>query len=163
MKVASECARLAVQRSDYRFTNRRIRELTGWTDFQVRTHLHKLIAFEYVLVHRGGRGQSFVYELLYDGQGKDGRPFLPGLIDVATLTNHEGPQANPEHQNGENELGASPGRAPHRGGGERRRDRRQVEQPRGVAPRPRLHGPGRSDVRARTGWWNVRPRWNESA
>ncbi|MEO8378860.1 MAG: CHC2 zinc finger domain-containing protein [Acidobacteriota bacterium] len=110
--VASECARLAVQRADYRFTNRRIRELTGWTDFQVRTHLHKLIAFEYVLVHRGGRGQSFVYELLYDGQGKAGRPFLPGLIDVATLTNHEGPQANPEHLNGENEQGTSPQRAP---------------------------------------------------
>ena len=37
---------------------------------------------EYVLVHRGGRGQSFVYELVYDGQGQDGQPFLSGLIDV---------------------------------------------------------------------------------
>jgi hypothetical protein len=38
-----------------------------------------------VLVHRGGRGQSFVYELLYDGAGRDGKPFLMGLVDVQTL------------------------------------------------------------------------------
>ena len=37
---------------------------------------------EYVLVHRGKRGQCFVYELLYDGQGQDGKPFLIGLLDV---------------------------------------------------------------------------------
>jgi hypothetical protein len=36
-------------------------------------------------VHRGGRGQSFVYELLYDGQGRDGKPFLMGLIDIEAL------------------------------------------------------------------------------
>ena len=40
---------------------------------------------EYLLVHRGGRGQSFVYELLYDGEGKDGEPFVLGLIDVDKL------------------------------------------------------------------------------
>jgi DNA primase len=40
---------------------------------------------EYLLVHRGGRGQSFEYELLYEGQGKEGRPFCPGLIDVDSL------------------------------------------------------------------------------
>jgi hypothetical protein len=38
-----------------------------------------------VLVHRGGRGSSFVYELIYDGAGQDGKPFVPGLIDVAAL------------------------------------------------------------------------------
>ena len=40
---------------------------------------------EYLLLHRGGRGQSFVYELLYDGNGKDGKPFLCGLIEVDKL------------------------------------------------------------------------------
>jgi hypothetical protein len=48
-------------------------------------HMHKLEELEYVLVHRGGRGQSFVYELLYDGAGRDGKPFLMGLVDVETL------------------------------------------------------------------------------
>ena len=47
--------------------------------------MHKLEELEYVLVHRGGRGQSFVYELLYDGAGRDGKPFLMGLIDGAAL------------------------------------------------------------------------------
>jgi hypothetical protein len=38
---------------------------------------------EYLLVHRGGRGQSFVYELLYDGASADGRrSILHGLIDT---------------------------------------------------------------------------------
>ena len=32
--------------------------------------MKKLEAMEYVLVHRGGRGQSFVYELLYNGEGE---------------------------------------------------------------------------------------------
>jgi hypothetical protein len=40
---------------------------------------------EYLLVHRGERGQSYVYELLYEGQGADGKPFLMGLIDVEKL------------------------------------------------------------------------------
>ena len=34
---------------------------------------------EHLLVHRMGRG--FAYELLWDGQGRDGSPFLAGLID----------------------------------------------------------------------------------
>ena len=51
----------------------------------MRVHLERLVELEYVLVHRGGRGQSFEYELLYDGRGEDGAPFLAGLIDVEAL------------------------------------------------------------------------------
>ena len=40
---------------------------------------------EYALAHRGRRGQCFVYELLYDGQGRDGKPFLIGLLDIEPL------------------------------------------------------------------------------
>jgi DNA primase catalytic core len=83
--VTSECERLAIDRCDYRFTQRQVRELAGWSDFQVKTHLRKLTEMEYVLIHRGGRGQSFVYELLYHGEGHDGRPFLMGLADAASL------------------------------------------------------------------------------
>jgi hypothetical protein len=72
-------------RFDYRFTRREVRDYTGWGDTQLKVHLARLTDLEYVLVHRGGRGQSFVYELLYDGQGKDGRPFLQCLIDVEKL------------------------------------------------------------------------------
>jgi hypothetical protein len=62
-----------------------VREFTGWGNTQLRLHFSRLEELEYLLVHRGGRGQSFVYELLYDGQGKDGQPFLCGLIEVEKL------------------------------------------------------------------------------
>jgi len=83
--VKKHCERLAISRSDYRFSRRDVREFAGWSDFQVKMHMHKLEGMEYVLVHRGGRGQSFVYELLYDGEGRDGKPFLMGLVDVEQL------------------------------------------------------------------------------
>jgi DNA primase catalytic core len=83
--VAASTQKLDVKRADYRFSRREVREHVGWGDTQLRLHLDRLVDLEYVLVHRGGRGQSFVYELLYDGQGKDGKPFLPGLIDVEQL------------------------------------------------------------------------------
>jgi DNA primase catalytic core len=88
--VAERCTQLAIQRSDYRFTRRDVREYATWSDFQVKMHMRKLEELEYVLVHRGGRGQSFVYELLYDGAGRDGKPFLVGLIDVAALHVRDG-------------------------------------------------------------------------
>ena len=83
--VTQECERLAVKRSDHRFSRRDIREWTGWGNTQLKLHLHRLEELEYLLLHRGGRGQSFVYELLYDGSGKDGEPFLCGLLDVDAL------------------------------------------------------------------------------
>ena len=83
--VTQQCKQQTIDRTDYRFTRRDVREAIGWTDFQVRTHLTKLVQLEYVLVHRGTRGQQFVYELLYDGQGREGQPFLMGLIDPAQI------------------------------------------------------------------------------
>jgi hypothetical protein len=68
-------------------------------------HMRKLEELEYVLVHRGGRGQSFAYELLYDGGGKDGKPFLMGLIDEATLHAYDGEK---EHAAGRLEHPSSP-------------------------------------------------------
>jgi DNA primase len=103
--VAERCASLAIQRADLRFSRRDVREYSGWSDFQVKMHMRKLEELEYVLVHRGGRGQSFVYELLYDGGGKDGKPFLMGLIDEATLHAYDGEK---EHAVGRLEHPSSP-------------------------------------------------------
>lgn len=83
--VRAECERRKLARADFRFSRRDVRERTGWTDFQVRVHLDRLMQMEYLLTHRGRRGQCFVYELLYDGQGQDGKPFLIGLLDVQKL------------------------------------------------------------------------------
>ena len=65
------------------FSRRDVRRFSGWTEFQVRTHLTKLQDMEYILPHHGGRGQSFVYELLFNGED-DGRPQMCGLLDVDT-------------------------------------------------------------------------------
>ena len=83
--VTEACKQSAIERSDHRFSRRQVREFTGWGNTQLRLHFSRLEELEYLLIHRGGRGQSFVYELLYDGQGQDGKPFLCGLIDVEQL------------------------------------------------------------------------------
>ncbi len=61
-----------------------MREYTRWGDTQLKIHLARLTELEYLLVHRGGRGQSFEYELLYDGRD-DAQRHLSGLIDVEAL------------------------------------------------------------------------------
>ena len=42
---------------------------------------------EYLLAHRGGRGQSFEYELLYNGEGETHDAFLMGLLNIESLKN----------------------------------------------------------------------------
>ncbi|MFZ2959791.1 MAG: CHC2 zinc finger domain-containing protein [Candidatus Ozemobacteraceae bacterium] len=83
--VKKACERLKIERSDYRFYRRDLLDNIGWTYDQIRVHLERLVEFEYVLVHRGFQGQRFMYELLYDGKGKDGKPFCVGLIDVGAM------------------------------------------------------------------------------
>jgi DNA primase len=92
--VTEACKQSAVERCDHRFSRRQVREFTGWGNTQLRLHFSRLEELEYLLVHRGGRGQSFVYELLYDGQGKDGQPFLCGLIEVEKLRETRNYDAN---------------------------------------------------------------------
>ena len=59
--VGEECKRLQMERGDFRFSRRDVRAFTGWGDTQLKVHLHRLEELEYLLTHRGGRGQSFVY------------------------------------------------------------------------------------------------------
>ena len=104
--VDQQCRAQAITRCNHRFSRREVRESTNWSDFQVKMHMHKLEELEYVLVHRGGRGQSFVYELLYDGAGRDGKPFLMGLIDVQMLKHAY--DEKKEHRNPNLEHPSSP-------------------------------------------------------
>ena len=83
--VTAECERQKMARSDYRFSRRDVREATGWGDTQLKTHLHRLEELEYLLIHRGGRGQSIVYELVFTLPADGGKPVLGGLIDVEKL------------------------------------------------------------------------------
>jgi post-segregation antitoxin (ccd killing protein) len=96
--VTAACEQQEIAQEHYRFSRRDVRACSGWTDFQVKKHMTRLQELEYVLVHRGGRGQCFVYELLYDGELDDNK-HLMGLIDVEKLrydTKKEPPIANKE-------------------------------------------------------------------
>jgi DNA primase catalytic core len=84
--VGEQCAASQCRQADYRFSRKDARDYTGFGDTQLRLHLERLAALEYVLTHRGCRGQSFVYELLFDGSADPAQPHLNGLIDAAALT-----------------------------------------------------------------------------
>src|SRR6185437_3338826 len=107
--VERECRAQQVSRAQYRFSRRQVREYSGFGHTQLRLHLERLVAMEYLIVHRGTRGASFVYELVdgpADGSPADSNaahgiprstqpsetntaghrsPHLPGLIDVEAL------------------------------------------------------------------------------
>jgi DNA primase len=86
--VSAECERQKMERTDFRFSRRDVRQHTKWGDTQLRVHLRRLEELEYLLVHRGGRGQSFVYELVFERQGDSSKPLLPGLIEIEKLSGY---------------------------------------------------------------------------
>lgn len=92
--VVAQCEILAVERTAFRFSRRDIREATQWSDTPLKVHLKRLSDLEYLVIHRGGRGQSFAYELLYRGEGEGGESFLMGLIDVSKLDSRSGNEAD---------------------------------------------------------------------
>ena len=83
--VKAQCEQIKIECADYRFSRRDVRQFTGWSDSQVKRHLHKLEELEYLIVHHGGRGQSLVYELYFERPADPSLPFLPGLIDIDKL------------------------------------------------------------------------------
>ena len=91
--VSAECALQQIERAQHRFSRRALREYTGLSDTQLRVHLERLVQLEYLLVHRGMRGQSFVYELRFDGLAASESPHLSGLIDVSTMQSSRGSEA----------------------------------------------------------------------
>jgi hypothetical protein len=82
-QARAECERQGLERGAYRFSRRSLREAISWGDTQLKVHLARLVELEYVIAHR--KGAATEYELLYDGRGADGRPFVAGLIDLERL------------------------------------------------------------------------------
>jgi DNA primase catalytic core len=95
--VTAECERQKMERADYRFSRRDVRAHTGWGDTQLKIHLHRLEELEYLLIHRGGRGQSIVYELMFTRPKDGGKPVLGGLIDIEKLigNGYDGKKSGP--------------------------------------------------------------------
>jgi DNA primase catalytic core len=101
--VAREAHARSIPRKDHRFSRRQLRAVLGWGDTQLKIHLARLTELEYLTVHREGNG--FAYELVYDGKGADGKPFVPGLIDVERLQRTYGAD-----RSGVNDGRSGPGR-----------------------------------------------------
>ncbi|HLP30650.1 MAG TPA: toprim domain-containing protein, partial [Geothrix sp.] len=83
--VKTEAKAQGLRPSEVRFTRRQAREWSGWGHSQVALHLSRLEEMEYLLPCRGRNGSRYEYELTYQGEGREGEPFLPGLVDVQAL------------------------------------------------------------------------------
>ena len=82
--VLKRCQEQDISQMDYRFNRRTIREYAGWSDSQLKLHCKRLEDYEYLLPHRGRRGLSYEYELLYDNI--DGKAcHCMGLLDIVDL------------------------------------------------------------------------------
>ncbi len=106
------CTARKIEREDFLFSRRDVREYTGWGNSQLHVHLQRLVELEYLCVHRADHGQGFVYELVYDGAGKDGGRFLPGLLDVEKLRAAHGYGEKRPGQNGEHPAPVRPSSGP---------------------------------------------------
>jgi DNA primase catalytic core len=84
--VKDQCQAQGIEQRDHRFSRKEIREVTGWGNTQLKVHCRRLEDMEYLLIHRGGRGQSFEYELLYPMEPEQMNKQLMGLIEVEKLT-----------------------------------------------------------------------------
>ena len=113
--ITRHCEKENLQQDDYRFTRKEVREATGWGNTQLRIHLERLMEMEYVLAHRGKRGQSFEYELLYHGEAEDKKRFVMKLIDVETLKNENKNNATIKSSRG-NDTGLAGSKRPQNGG-----------------------------------------------
>jgi len=115
MAAVSECGE-ALARKSIRFSRKDVRDKTGWGDTQLKIHLGRLAELEYLLVHRAERGQGYVYELLYDGDGSTA-PHLVGLLDAGALQGYDKRRSGAEparSASGRHVVGGWPGggRAP---------------------------------------------------
>ena len=72
-KLLSLIEEMVGDKKGFHFSRRQVREHTGWGMTQLRMHLDRLVEMEYVITHRGGRGQTFVYEYAANLAGQDGR------------------------------------------------------------------------------------------
>ena len=115
--VGEACKARKLEQGDFLFSRRQVRDFTGWGDTQLKIHMGRLAELEYVLTHRADHGQGFVYELVYDGRGKDGGRFLSGLLDVEKLRAAHGYEGERSGVNGERSGGGRPPVGPWSGGG----------------------------------------------
>lgn len=74
---------LKIKPEDVQLTRREIREMTAWSDWQVRMYCQKLVEMEYLFAVCAVNGKPAVYQLARDEESQSNT--LRGLTDVAEL------------------------------------------------------------------------------
>ncbi len=90
--VEINCKAQKIDPKGYSFTRKDIRDFCKWSDFQIKCHVKQLEDLEYLYSVTGKKGKEYIYELIYGGEGDDGKPFLMGLIDIEQLKKKLGGQ-----------------------------------------------------------------------
>ncbi len=67
------------------FTRRMIRENTGWTDWQIKTHIRQLEDLEYLTARIGSKGKEYSYVLNYQGQAEETEKCYLNLTPVEEI------------------------------------------------------------------------------
>ena len=96
----SEDRKQRTETREVTFTRRDIREFSGWSDFQVKTHIKQLEELEYIYSLTGRKGKEYLYELVYKGGGEDDKPFLIGLADLDEVRRKAEEQGLTAHEQG---------------------------------------------------------------
>lgn len=86
--VREICERDEIEQRLALFSRRELRERSGWSEYQVRVHMGKLEALDYVARRWGRQGKGCVYELLVDA-GEPDDAWQIGLLDVEQLLARE--------------------------------------------------------------------------
>lgn len=107
--VQRRMAEQGVPQREVHFARGELRAATRASDTQLKVHLARLAELEYLLIHRAGRGQGYVYELLYDGDAQEG-VHLSGLIDVQALKTQSQTRAYDAQRSALDGLQSAPGR-----------------------------------------------------
>ena len=78
-----KAAESEIRAEDVQLTRREIREMTAWSDWQVRMYCQKLVEMEYLFAVCAVNGKPAVYQLARDEESQNN--LLRGLTDVAEL------------------------------------------------------------------------------
>ena len=109
--VTNACQQQGLDRSDYRFSRRDVREHTQWGHTQLKVHLKRLEDMEYLVVHRARQGRTLLYELVYQKPDADQHRFLAGLIDADHLRRHGAGADEPKSGHGRPKVGPKSGQS----------------------------------------------------
>jgi len=74
----------SIQRGEFFFSRRALREAIIWGDTQLKIHLARLAELEYLVTHRT-KNNGFEYELVYDIAGSNDSLRFPCLADIEAL------------------------------------------------------------------------------